>query len=300
MAVVAMLTRDQRRKIYLNGISTFHDYWFMSLYAGEPFFEDGALAYYDGRLVRLYGFPLRGEPPIEDSSLRRLVMCWASERGAEAIVYVGPRPLNLNFLGNFGFWRTVIKPRRTISAELIIDCTRDPGNAFETRSFKRSRTMVFETKIQTGGIVLAEHLQLIEKFYRSQEITPYFADVAFAIPALLRSDRVEIIEVRKDGCICGLLALHKPFKDMAVALFMAHDHQTAGISDFLFGEMIDHTRQLGVSSTNVGSSPSRGHYNFKRKWGGTPAVPPYYLVKWARGQLAESFYPTWGPRLVDL
>lgn len=295
-----MLTRKEIRHINRFGVSTLHNYWVMSLYAGEPFFKNSVLAYYDGRLVTICGFPLRGAPPIYDDVIRRLALSWVLERNVESILYVGPRPLNLNCLGDYKFRRITLQRRRIISSELFIECNDNSGSVFERRVYSRSQSMGFECKIKAGGIISAEHMTLIEQFYRKRGITGYLAAISFALPALLQSRRVWIIEARKDGFLRGFLALHKAFTDIAIGLFLAHDNQTPGVSDFLYSKMLDHSRRLEAKSVNVGSSPSRGHYDFKRKWGGKVGVPPYYLVRWARGLLARRCYSAWGPRLIKL
>jgi len=294
------LTLQDKSIIGRFGFSTFHDYKWMSLYAGEPFLENGVISYYDGRLVRIYGFPLNKKLGIGNDFLFDLVKYWATEEKAEAILFMGSNPLNFNYLFDIGFWRTALKPRRAISSELSINCSCDCNTFLNNRFNKRIRSMALESNVTTGGLASAEYLKLIEEFYQLRDLTIYLADIAFAIPAILQFKEVRIIEARKEGGICGLLALHKPFKDIAVALFLVHDNRTKGVSDFLMGKMIEVARSLGARKINVGSSKSIGQYNFKRKWGGKVLVPPYYMVMWARGVLADSFYPTWGPRLLEL
>jgi hypothetical protein len=295
-----MLTRKQIRLIDAKGIATLHDFRVISLSAGEPFIENGVLTYYDGRLVTLCGFPFRGDPPIADGRLRELSKYWITERSAEGIIYVGPQPLDLRCLRALNF-RCIEKFKGcNYSSELVIDCHDDSNEVFKSRLYKRARSRGFEATIKTGGILSAEHLKLIEAFYALREITCYLAETAFAIPALLRSKRVTLIEARKDGRLSGFLALHESFEDMLVALFLYHDHRTPGVSDFLYSEMLDHARRSGVAGINVGPSPTRGHYNFKLKWGARPLIPPYYLREWLRGRLCLRWHRGWGPRLVRL
>lgn len=296
-----MLSRSICDQIKQCGLSTLHDYWFTSLFAGEPRFQDGVLSYYDGRLVTLCGFPLRGNPPIDGPLVRRLVEKWIGEDPAvQAVCYVGPNRVDLSRLRKFSFRCVSEQPAIPIASELFIDCNGQPDSVLKKRIYRRSRSLSFERRVRSAGSVSAEHFQLIEFFYRKRQVTTYLAEIAFAIPVLLRSRRVHLIEARKDGKLCGFIALHKPFLDISVGLFMACRPDIPGVCDFLYSAMLDESKRLGATSVNVGPSPSLGHFNFKKKWGGEPVVPPYYFVQWARGLLAQRFHTSWGPRMVRL
>jgi hypothetical protein len=295
-----MLTRKQISLLDEKGISTLHDFRINSLIAGEPFMQDGVLSYFDGRLVTVCGFPLRGEGVIEQNTLRNLSKYWITKRSAEGIIYIGSQSLDLRCLRASGLRRDERFKGQDFSAELVIKCNGSSEEISKHRFYRRACSRGFESTVKTGGILSAEHLKLIERFYSLREITCYLAEMAFALPAVLRSKRVSLIEARQNGRLCGFLALHECFKDMLVALFLYHDHQTPGVSDFLYGEMLRYARRFGAATVNVGPSPTRGHYNFKLKWGGESAVPPYYLVGWMRGRLRLRSHKSWGPRLVRL
>jgi hypothetical protein len=111
---------------------------------------------------------------------------------------------------------------------------------------------------------------------------------------------VNIIEARRGDRLHGFILLHRAFVDGVMSLYIFHDHATTGVSDFLYGEMLNYARALGAASVNVGASPSPGHYDFKLKWGGKPDVPPYHLVQWTRGHLARRYHTFWGPRIIRL
>jgi hypothetical protein len=295
-----MLTSQQARRINRYGLCTLHDYWYTSLACGEPFWEGDTLAYYDGRIATICGFALRDQPDVSDDVLRRLILRWVVDRRAEGIALLGPRPVDLGWLREYGFRLATEDDRNAKSCELFIESTGRPGTIVDRRIYKRSRKVEFEVKIRSGGIISADHMRLIELFYSLRDLTGYLVEVAFSLPALLRSRRVHLIEAWKKNQLYGFLAYHKPFSDMGVGIFLAHDHKTPGICDFLYGEMLDHARRLGVSGINVGPSPSIGHYNFKRKWGGRPIVPPYYYAQWSRGQLSRRSYKIWGARILRL
>lgn len=295
-----MLSRKDSEQIRRHGVATLHDHWFNSLFAGEPFFEDGRLAYFDGRAVTLCGFPLRGGPALGAAKLCRAAVRWAVERHAEVVSFVGPRPLDLGVMKSLGYRRVCEDHGAVFSAELLIDCNDGERAGRRRRSYRRARAAGLRAKVRLGGLVTAEHLGLIEQFYRLRDLSPYLANMAFATPALVRARRVHLIEAWHGGELCGFMVLHKAFADIVTALLLFHDHQTTGVSDFLYGEMLADAQRLGATYVNVGPSPTIGHYNFKRKWGGKPLVPPYYSVVWARGHIARRWHISWGPRLVRL
>ena len=295
-----MLTPKDKKQIYQCGVSTYHDYWFMSLFFGEPFFEKGITTYYDGRIVTVCGFPLNGDSEIKNAEFRHIAKRWVIERKIDGLLFIGPRPVDFSFLKNYGFRRTELQSRCNINSELSIDCTNNPESVLNKRIYRRTQLIEFESKVKSGGIVSAENIRLIEQFYQKEEISGYLAVLAYSIPCILKSQRVWLIEARKDKQLCGLLALHKPFADIAMALFMVHDHCTVGVSDFLYCKMLDQAKRVKANKVNIGTSHSEGAYNFKIKWGGRPEVSPLYFVKWMRGHLARHLYTSWGLRLIKL
>jgi hypothetical protein len=295
-----MLTPSQRNDIMQNGLSTLHDYWTESLISGEPFFEDDVLIYYDGRMVSLCSFPLRGRKPVEAAVIKDLSRRWVVDNQAEALIYWGPEKMDFRHLKKYGFRCTEGYAGGEQAAELFINCAEAAAAVHHLRSYRLAVRCGFTAEFRTGGIVPADYFKLIEAFFRKAGVSDYLATMAFVLPALLRSGDVHLVEARLEGKLCGFSTLHKPFSDIAVGLFLAHDAQTPHVSDFLYGQTIIYAEQLGIKLLNVGSSPSVGHYNFKRKWGAEPLVPPFYYSIWARGQLARRKYMYWGPRIVKL
>ncbi len=88
-----MLKRKDAGALRSSGLSTLHDYWLTSLSAGEPFYEAEVLSYFDGRMATVCGFPLRDGAPPPHAALRGVTERWVSERKAEAVLFIGPRPL---------------------------------------------------------------------------------------------------------------------------------------------------------------------------------------------------------------
>lgn len=295
-----MLNRQDAGALRSSGLATLHDHWLTSLSAGEPFYEAGVLSYFDGRMATVCGFPLRDGAPPPDAALRGVTERWVSERKAEAVLFICPRPFR-KFAGRMSDLRLIAEAHRpVISAELLIDCGDRPAAARSRGRCRQGRAAGLRLKTRAGGVVSAQHLALVERFYRLRQLTSYLADVSFVIPALLRSNRVRLVEAWDGARLAGFLMMHRPFDSIAVATFLFHDHATGGVSDLLYHGMLEHARALGARYVNVGASPTRGQYDFKVKWGGKPLVPPYHCAVWARGHLARRNYISWGPRLVGL
>ncbi len=295
-----MLTRKEAGLIRRLGFATIHDYWLTSLSAGEPFYEGGVLAYFDGRMVTLSGFALRDAEPPPAEALRAAAEGWAAGGKAEAVLFLGPRPVSGLLRPGAGL-RLVYEGHRPVtSSELLIDCAEPDSRRRSAKLCRLGRGAGLRLGARAGGIVTAEHFALVEKFYGLRPLSSFLADVSFVIPAVLRSRRVQIIEAREGGRLAGFLLMHRPFDDVAVGLFIFHDHATPGVSDLLYHGMVARARRLGARYVNVGASPTRGQYDFKLKWGGRPLVPPYHCAVWARGHLGRRNYISWGPRLVGL
>lgn len=195
----------------------------------------------------------------------------------------------------YGMRRTFLQPRRQVSEELALR-----GRSMLTHAYRRFRRLPFEYRVRRGGTVRATDLALFEAFYRRHDLNSYLADLAFAIPALLSAPWLFIIEARAQRKVTGILLFHRPFDDCIVAVATARCFDTRGVSDFLLGALIETARDMDIGAINLGPSPSKGHYQFKRKWGAVPYVPPYYLVGWTRGSLSRRYYTGWGPRIIGL
>ena len=294
-----MLRRSDRSRIDEYGYCTLHDFRLNSLSAGEPFFERDVLAYYDGRLVTLCGFPLEDQEAVSYEVIRDLAVAWVADRGAEAIVYVGPGSVDLRKLGSFGL-RVVSRLRATrLSGEVVIDCSESDASARLSRVYRRSVRLPFTIVHRRPGIIASEHFKLIETVYRRWPITPYLAELAFALPAILRLPRTHIIEARQSSRLCGFVVLHRAFVKSLTGVLIAADEAADGVSDFLYAAMVDYATSSGARGVNVGASPTHGQFVFKQKWGAS-SVPPYSYVRWARGPLSRRQHVTWGSRLVRL
>ncbi len=294
-----MLTPTESKVIEHEGFSTMHDYWFNSLFAGEPFLHDGVLVYYDGRIATICGFPMRHQSVIEAGVSCHVAKEWVTHHGAENIIYMGPDQVDFGCLNSLGLRQVWENEPRPNSAELFIDCA-EADSIFKSRLYRRSRSLPFELTVRSGGTVSAEHFLLIEKFYSARDLTAFLAEMLFVLPILMRSSRVQLIEARQDGRLSGFVMIHRPFCDTAVGLFMMCSGSSRGVSDFLYSAMVEQARALGVAYLNLGPSPSAGHFNFKLKWAGKPRVPPYYFVQWGRGGLGRRFHTAWGPRILRL
>src|SRR6266851_1764501 len=142
-----MLSRVVSNRIKKFGQSTLHDYWFTSLFAGEPHFEDGMVVYFDGRVVSLCGYPLQCAPPIEDAHVIRLAQKWVREGGAESVIYLGPDVVRLNKLKDLGLRRVAEQKPWVVSAELFIDCSGNSTAALHQRVYRRSRSLNFSANV---------------------------------------------------------------------------------------------------------------------------------------------------------
>lgn len=295
-----MLTNRETRSIKEKGIAVLHDYGICSLSAGEPFLESGELTYFDGREATICGFPLRGAETRPSIQQRERVRYWVAEGGAESVVYFGPAPIDLDFLADLGLRRVWWQARNQIGAELVADCVEDPRNIDGGKPYRSVRARKFEAEFRTAGILPSEYLSLVEQFFARNDLSPYLANLSFSISALLRSPGMRLVGARRGTELAGFATLHKPFRDIAVAGCLFHDGVTSGVSDFLYAELLALGYKIGARFVNLGSSPTRGVYRFKQKWGGQPIVAPYYAVRWARGRLALRWFSSWGPRLVRL
>ena len=292
-----MLTEPQRQMIRRCGIATLHDYTALSPMSGEVFFEDGALAYYDGRMLLVCGHALRGAAASSESA-RAMIHRFVDERTVDSVLYIGPEPLCLRELREKGFLDDGVQRRRPRGAELFLPVRQARHDPRLGRVYRRATSNGFVAHHRSGGMVDANHLVLAESFYSGLELSEYLAEVAVSLPIMMTSSEITIIEAWDHGSLRGFVTVHEPFDGVSVPLFIAHDRKTPGVSDFLYAQLIDHARAKQTEFVNVGPSPSEGHYRFKRKWRGFPLVPPYYAATWRRRGARGARHRTWLLRIL--
>ena len=223
-----------------------------------------------------------------------------AERGAESVFYLGPAPIDLDFLADLGLRRVWWQARNQIGAEMVADCVENPRKIDGGKPYRSVRAGKFEAEFRAAGILPSEYLSLVEQFFARSDLSPYLADLGFSISALLRYRGMHLVGARRGTELAGFATLNKPFRDIAVAGCLFHDGVSPGVSDFLYAQLLALGYRIGARIVNLGSSPTRGIYCFKQKWGGQPTVAPYYAVRWSRGRLALRWFSSWGPRLVRL
>jgi hypothetical protein len=292
-----MLSLQQQELVRRHGIATLHDHQVNSIVNGEAFLEDGVLSYYDGQAVLVCGQSMRGLPAPSCSMAEAVTRSWLDRASVASLTYVGAEPIDLSWLRSHNFARDWVQPRIAREAELFL-----PADLAETRVMKRAIRNGFQQRHGKGGYIQAVHLDLIERFYRGLALTDYLAEVAIRLPAILLSPVVTIIEAWEHSTLRGFVVVHEPFVGLSHALFMAHDHTTRGVSDFLYLCLVEHATGVGSEFVNIGPSPTHGHYRFKRKWHAVPLVPPYYAAKWTlRGthqRRPATAHRTWLLRLL--
>lgn len=277
-----MLSDAQKTIIRRCGVATMHDYRVVSLSSGEPFLEESALWYYDGRTLTICAQPLRDRPAAEDRALRDRVRRWISDCRVDSILYVGSSPLSFPHLEACGYIRQSVRARIPRSAELFLPVHANRCPPRLRRMIRRATLNGFSARHRRGGVIDARHLILTEQFYRKLPLTEYLAELVISLPAVMTSRDTTLLEAWEGETMRGFVTVHEPFDAVSVATFIAHDG-SPGVSDFLYAQLLDHALRAGSEFINVGPSPSSGHYRFKLKWCGVPLVPPYYAALWRRG-----------------
>jgi len=293
-----MLTESQRYAIQRCGVATLHDYRTVSPMSGEAFLEDGILFYYDGRMLLVCAQPLRDARSLRAARTRELVLRFVDRHAVDSVLYVGGEPLSLRELRSRNFFDDGVQRRRARAAELFLPIREAYRSPRLSRLYRRATRNGFAARCRAGGMVDASLLTLAETFYAGLPLSEYLAELAVTLSLTLMLPEVTIIEAWDRGAVRGFVTVHEPFDGVSVALFMAHDRVTRGVSDFLYSQLIDHARARNSEFVNVGPSASEGHYRFKRKWRGVPLVPPYYAATWRRRGARCTRHRTWLLRIL--
>ena len=256
------------------------------------------MAYFDGREITLCGFPVTDDGNSGVSAQCRRLNRWIG-RGVESVLYVGPQPIDGRRLIRAGYQKRWVSRRCKRSAELITDCTGGSGTILSTRTFRRAIKKPFELHRRCGETLVWQHLALIEHFFQNRNLTAVLADQAMAVPQMLNSPEIELIEAWTGNVLSGFLTLRPAFRKTSVAYHL-FTNGAPGVADFLMAHSILRVQERGAKGLNLGSSPDSGIYSFKLKWHGVPEVSPYYAAHWVRGPLARRHYLSWRTRLVRL
>jgi hypothetical protein len=295
-----MLNVCERALIRERGYCLYHDDGLSSIVDGEPFLTHGILYYFDGRKLMVCGYPL-DECGEDAARVRAVVRGCMQSLPVELVWYCGPERVSMAgiFPSRFRIIRT-IRPDAT-DAELVLDCLADPPSQRLRqwlRSARRQRFSIRRNRFPQFAFTALHHA-LIDDFFGAIEITPYLLDLAFKIPAMARLGDVEWFEAWEEDRLAGLAAVADGFRSMGLATLLAARRESPGVSDALYGAMRDALREHGKRFLNVGPSPSKGHYQFKTKWGGRPASAPSWWQAWGEGELARRDYDSWPARLIQ-
>lgn len=295
---MGLLTAAQSRRIWELGTSFHHDARIMSLVHGEPHLELDLLRFYDGRVLTISGYPLTDEAGRLQERVKSLAQASVSHAPVELISVWSAERVNLSCLRSQGFRLAQLCRPRAIGGELMLDCRR----AVRTRAWHRSpgvaRRQHLSVKTLDRLELTASHIKLIENFYCGREVTPYLFNSLFSWPGMLAIERIRWIEAYQHNLLCGLAAIHDAFASVSLGLVLIRDPRVQGVADVLMHRVVASMLETGRHLLNLGSSPSEGHWAFKKKWGAQSWTPPYYYLAWARGELGMIEYSSWPARLI--
>jgi hypothetical protein len=257
-----------------------HEWTFAAGYLGEPFLLEDCLVYFDGRAVNLVAFPI-GAPGRAISA----------QRMSDVLVRVSATraPELLHVWGSFSAPPEV----RAGGAHLVrmnndadevlggafsvdIDAHRIDDLAEARKALRSAANKGLQACLRQASYFTADHFRLVEEWVRTRPIGLPSVSAMSSLPAYIRNQHVELVEVRQGGRLCGFGVVAFPtLADAVLIASFSERYPGARIEDSILAATLDVCRQRAIRRLHLGYSGSESLSHFKRKWGAVQSGPPY-------------------------
>ena len=246
------------------------------------------------------GYALDARGRSDEQRIGAVIRHCLTEWLVEVLWYTGPQRISLRRLGIAAFRVVETIAPQPLDSEMLVDCTEELRSERVQRWLRSSLARAFDTVCKPKLVLTSEHYRLLESFFSSREKTEFLLNLAVQVLALAANGSAQWFEVWYKNKLVGLAATMDSFGDTDIAVFACSDRCVKGSADVLHAAMRETTRRNGKRFLNLGSSPYKGHYAFKRKWGGSPQHPPPWWQVWATGELANRSFDGWPSRIFGI
>lgn len=146
--------------------------------------------------------------------------------------------------------------------------------------------------VEESTIFTAEHRRLWAEFMARVPLKPQVRELFARTPAALAANTPGLSLLNAwdtEGHLAATLLLDYAPKEFCSYILGAHSrsYYTPHAADLLFATLLKHAHREGKRYIHLGLGVNEGITRFKRKWGGTPALP-YVMAAWREEPRASS------------
>lgn len=257
-----------------------HDYAFHSIFHGEPFLTGDVLWFFDGQNLRVIGYD-RHLTPITREAFIETIREARDRFAVRTIRLESPRMVSIR-RDCRRYSREIISRPKPYEFEVFVS-----GSSFRETSrlrneVRQARNAGLRCEVIDGECrsLHLRHWRLLKAHIQSFQRQPYFeAELLSAVVYLLADPATAIFEVSKDEDFKGF-ALARRSGAFANFHFLAIAPEMNGVSDLIYDSLIRHFLERGVHTISLGSTPTKGLFEYKRKWGIDFMLPGTYEIGW--------------------
>jgi hypothetical protein len=280
-----MLNSQQQKYVYEKLYSSDHDYFFESVFRGEPFLEQDVLYFSDGETVSIDGC-LLDKSSNSTSMLKKFSSIVESIKmqSPKFLNYYGPWELDFRKVLGGKFVQIYNMGPDPWDVDMFIDLT-DPS-VLDTRnareSIRRTKKGSYSLFIKKRFFLSVEHIELIRKLISRNAIKLCDASYFLSITSIMHNNVTTFFEAYFNEKLVGFLVVHEFFEQKPFLILVCCDTKYTGVSDALYLSMITHYMEYSAERIGLGYSTNQGIYQYKTKWGGVRCNDPFYQSIWAR------------------
>jgi hypothetical protein len=259
-----MLTEAEEREILDQAYIPEHIVSLMkSLSGGEPFLIDGFLCFFKKDWLMVIGYPLGS--PFQSESLEKAILKGLEKFQPVYAWFISPETLPL-------FSR--LCGSRQSDEYYELDLRGHAPNKKLARIAEKASLELSVTREQRMG---DEHRRLIAEFTEKETLSPQVRQLYLDMPKAVDGSKTTTVlsAWSKEGHLTAFYVIELAASRFAAYLIGCFSRKTHAphASDLLFHEMVSLAKEQGKASINLGLGVNEGIRRFKKKWGGTPALP---------------------------
>lgn len=277
-----------------------HDFYFWSMFMGEPSLTNGFLHYFDGLKVFICGYNLIPNLSNKKYNINILnlvryylknyreidfIEIWAIRDQLDDVLldflpwnYIKPNQHNVNMLFNF-----------------------DEYNPKISKLYKYARNAKInysKIKITKRKYLTQQHIKLIKSFLDDHQLNCFDYAYYGSLQGLMRSPYILIFEAWNEANVLdGFSVINTYFEKHPIFLMGFYDLNKKHVCDMLYLLILEYFKFSKADFLDIGYSINKTLYNYKMKWNPSIIFKPRGTLSFDIRKKAEIF-DHWFPQLI--
>ncbi len=247
-----------------------HNFSFYSLILGEPFFRNGLIHYFDGRLLSICTYLVEeNSNKVNEESLRMTILDIISFFEPEAIDIWGPYS-DVYILPVPEGWlhHPLANPEEFHRDIVILLPSFNPSKVPHLhKSISYAEKNGVRIVAQRLGQLSARHITLLEGLAVRPDVHLFDRIFYSTIAYWSIISRPLAFEAWRDNELLGYLILDESLPNLPICLAVFAVRKPAVVSDILYNAMFHYCIRVGYQRISLGHSYNEGLYTYKEKWG---------------------------------